>query len=243
MVGKVNLSTSAVNQDDGTVEVTYTPLVAGAYQTYMTSLGVPISNSPSATTVQTSSPSPQNSYVLENALHLTNPQVLKPVWMQVQIRDQYDNEIVIGGHNVKATVVPTSDSVEAIPPQVDDNRNGTYTVSFLPTEEQNGEYVLSITLDDKDIRGSPTTLNIKGKSQEGKKKKNVTDLRLISSSSSSFFLLLAVDKTNTILLGVGIPIMVICLGGFLGLVFYRRWKARRDPSSRGYAPAPQEETA
>lgn len=163
LVGKVNVSASAVNTDEGLVEVTYTPLVAGQYQTHMTSQGVAISNSPSATAIQTSSPAPENSYMLDNALHLADPQVLRPVWVQVQIRDQYDNEIAVGGHNVKATVAPASDQAEAIPPSVADNRNGTYSVSFLPTEAQSGQYTLRITLDDRDIKGSPVVLDIKRK--------------------------------------------------------------------------------
>ena len=234
LLGKVNLSASAVNADDGTATVTYTPLVAGAYQTYITSLGTPIFNSPSLTSIQTSSPSPPNSFVLANSLRLSNPQVLKITWLQVQIRDQYDNEIAIGGHNMKATVLPTADKGEVIPANLTDNHNGTYSVVFLPTESQNGQYVLSITLDSKDIKGSPLTIDVK-------RKEPFYYYYLPICLSIILFFSKALDKTNAVAIGVSIPIVVICVVAFFGLIIYRRRKARRDPASLGFSQVPQQD--
>lgn len=156
----VNISASAVNNDDGTTTVSYTPVVSGKYSTYITAEGIPIKNSPGSTSISPTNPSAKYTAVLDVHYHFTDPHVMKNTWLQVQIRDQNQNDLAVGGHKVAATVEPTSAKKEAIQPLVSDNKNGTYTVSFIPTESQDGEYILTITLDRENIRGSPFTLDI-----------------------------------------------------------------------------------
>lgn len=115
-------------------------------------------------------------------------------WFQIQVSDTYGNHLRVGGHHVDSILVSETDN--PIYPTVQDNNNGTYTITYLPGEEQSGPYSLEVTLDGDDIEGSPFSVTISPK------------------------------PNNAVLLGVTLGIAGLCLIILVALVAYRRWRRR-----------------
>jgi len=148
-----------------------------------------------------------HSTVIDPEYSFQDSEVLKASWLQIQVIDEYNNNIQIGGHNVKG-VLEFDESTNAkatkepiYPPTVNvtDNQNGTYTLAFVATEKQKGDYKLSITLEGDHIKDSPFTVVIS-----------------------------PLDKKNTVLLAVGLTVIIACIIILIGVLAYKRWKKKSD---------------
>jgi filamin len=78
-----------------------------------------------------------------------------PAEFTIQARNAKGNNIPVGGENFKVEVKGASPSVT---PQVVDNGNGTYGVTYVATHP--GKHTVSVTLKDKPISGSPWTVPV-----------------------------------------------------------------------------------
>jgi len=189
---------------NGTITASYVSTIAGSFRNYISASGVNISGSPYPTSISPATISSNSSYLTDSSYPFQQSRVGERAWMQLQVVDIYNNSILVGGQTVVAFAIPTnvtSDNAK-LPSwnsNVTDNRNGTYTITYIPNEDQRGEYRLSILLNNANIRQSPFLMEIIGE-----------------------------DKSNLYLIGVGIGVILFCVICLFGTVAYRRWKRRKD---------------
>lgn len=82
----------------------------------------------------------------------------EPANFTIFARDRDDNPITVGGDDFQVKVVDPEGN--ECPVEVTDNGDGTYGVTYKP-EGGPGPYVVNVTLDDKPIKDTPKTVQIK----------------------------------------------------------------------------------
>eukprot|EP00698_Gefionella_okellyi_P016092 TRINITY_DN457_c0_g1_i1.p1 TRINITY_DN457_c0_g1~~TRINITY_DN457_c0_g1_i1.p1 ORF type:complete len:4209 (-),score=1181.95 TRINITY_DN457_c0_g1_i1:57-12683(-) len=152
LVGEDSVRGSITDHKDGTYFVQYFTNVAGLYNLHVSLQGKPVGGSPFELLVQ-----PTPTYAPSCTAGGTGLShgiiVNSTAKLAIQARDKLGNERIGGGDTflVKLTGAATINA------SVEDNDNGTYTVSFVPPTV--GDYKMSITFNQKDIQGSPFTVS------------------------------------------------------------------------------------
>ena len=79
--------------------------------------------------------------------------VNKTSQFKIVVYDKYKQRRELGGDRVEVTMATEGGDREMVAMFIEDNKNGSYTVSYTP--EVSGEYKLSVLVEGKNIRGSP----------------------------------------------------------------------------------------
>jgi len=130
---------SIKDNGDGTYAVVYQPDGAGPHTVHVTLDDVPIKDCPKTIHVKPGA-WPRNSYIEGFSLI-------------IRTRDKRDKNIPEGGQDIKCIITdPHGNHVETL--KLTDRGDGTYLIEYsLPPVE--GKYLISCTVDNKEIRGSP----------------------------------------------------------------------------------------
>jgi len=127
-----------VDNGDGTYQVTYHPDDAGRHDIAVTLEGKPIKGSTFRVDV--------------NAGAWAGKTVMETFTFVVKAHDKRGKPLTVGGAKLTAAVTkPNGQACQHT--KVEDNRNGTYNVSFKAVES--GNFKVSTKIDGKDIVGSP----------------------------------------------------------------------------------------
>eukprot|EP01126_Amoeba_proteus_P015924 TRINITY_DN1725_c0_g1_i3.p1 TRINITY_DN1725_c0_g1~~TRINITY_DN1725_c0_g1_i3.p1 ORF type:complete len:773 (-),score=129.90 TRINITY_DN1725_c0_g1_i3:63-2303(-) len=144
------VESSTRDNDDGTYYVTYTPLEEGPHEIGITFKGNNIAQSPYKVNVLPGRPDPKLSRVYGPGIE--NLEAHVPTEFTIQARNKLDQPIPKGGHSFAVTVTdPFGEPLRDIK-QVD-NGDGTYTVSYTPTDT--GDHVVAVNLGKDPVANSP----------------------------------------------------------------------------------------
>jgi len=127
-----------VDNGDGTYQVTYHPQDAGRHDVAVTLEGKPIKGSTFRVDV--------------NAGAFAGKSVMESFSFVVKAHDKRGKPLTVGGAKLTASVTkPNGQACQLT--KFEDNRNGSYTVSFKASES--GLFKVSTKIDGKDVAGSP----------------------------------------------------------------------------------------
>jgi len=127
-----------VDNGDGTYQVTYNPQDAGRHDIAVTLEGKPIKGSTFRVDI--------------NAGAWAGKTRMEAFYFTVRTYDKRGKPLTVGGARIKASVnKPNGQACEQT--KIADNKDGTYTVSYKADES--GNYKVSVTIDNKEIVGSP----------------------------------------------------------------------------------------
>jgi len=129
---------NVVDNGDGTYQVTYEPKDAGRHDIAVTLEGKPIKGSTFRVDI--------------NPGAWAGKSIMETFYFQVRAHDKRGKPLTVGGARIKASVKKPNGQ-ECQDTKIDDNRNGTYTVTYKARDT--GTYKISVTIDGKDIVGSP----------------------------------------------------------------------------------------
>jgi len=129
---------NVVDNNDGTYQVTYNPQDAGRHDVAVTLDGKPIKGSTFRVDV--------------NAGAFAGKSVMESFSFVVRAMDKRGKPLTVGGARIKANVTKPNGQV-CQNTKLDDNRNGTYTITYQAKET--GNFKVSVTIDGKEIVGSP----------------------------------------------------------------------------------------
>eukprot|EP01100_Stratorugosa_tubuloviscum_P003947 TRINITY_DN1968_c0_g1_i1.p1 TRINITY_DN1968_c0_g1~~TRINITY_DN1968_c0_g1_i1.p1 ORF type:complete len:741 (+),score=451.97 TRINITY_DN1968_c0_g1_i1:146-2368(+) len=133
--GPIEVIPNVIDNNDGTYTVTYNPDVPGDYKIDVELEGQPIKGAPYTAKVVAGTESELSGFSTFSIV--------------VQSRDKHRANKSFGGDNFQVNIQgPT-----AVEVATSDNNNGTYTARY--SLEQNGLYVVNLTLNGKHIAGSP----------------------------------------------------------------------------------------
>jgi len=146
--GPVKVTPKIVDNGNGTYDVTYQTAEPGDYKVNVTLDGKPVAHLPVDVHIRPT-PSAHNSYA--DGPGLTKGEVFdnEPAKFTIHAKDPKGNPLTQGGDDFKVDIhgpVP-------VHPHVVDNNDGTYTVTYDPTEA--GDYKVDITLDGHHIKDAP----------------------------------------------------------------------------------------
>jgi adhesin/invasin len=150
VTGANTASPSVTDNGNGTYQTTYTPTVAGFDNVLITINGVELNSSPLSTTVNPGSISPGSSTANVPASAIAGTVIT----YTITARDQFGNALSSGGHNVVVSITGANTAT----PFVNDNLNGRYNASYIPSATGTDNVV--ITLNGVNISGSPFTTTI-----------------------------------------------------------------------------------
>jgi uncharacterized protein YkwD len=147
------------DNNDGTYTCTYQANTPGDSVVNATLNGTPIFNAPFKVQVDKNAKpateaDPTWSTVSGDGVH--NANVTEPAEFSVQARNKYGNKLKTGGDNI---TVPISGRSGRLLADVTDNGDGTYQVSYQPT--QTGEHQVAVKLEGKNLRGTPLDVDVK----------------------------------------------------------------------------------
>jgi len=132
------VAAEVVDNGDGTYNVTYHPQDAGRHDIAVTLEGKPIKGSTFRVDVQAGA--------------WAGKTVMETFQFVVKAHDKRGKPLTTGGARIKASVTkPNGSPCEHT--KVEDNKNGTYTVTFKAAES--GTFKVSTQIDGKEIVGSP----------------------------------------------------------------------------------------
>jgi len=132
-----------VDNGDGTYSVTYKPEDAGRHDIAVTLEGKPIKGSTFKVDIKPGA--------------WAGKTVIEHFIFSVKAHDKRGKPLTVGGAKIKCQVTKP-DGSPCAKTKLQDNNNGTYTVTFYP--EQSGNYKVSVTIDGKEIVGCPFTQHI-----------------------------------------------------------------------------------
>ncbi|KAI4464889.1 bonus isoform c-related [Holotrichia oblita] len=108
--------------------------------------------------VTTQSVAPDHCILLEKGLH--NLRVGKRTDITLELRDRSDTPLQRGGEIVSAEIKHReAGSIKQLPLQVEDNKDGTYRISFTP--EIADKYVLFVNVKNQPIKNNPFTFTVR----------------------------------------------------------------------------------
>ena len=143
--------TTISNAPGGKYTVVYTPAAVGIQTVTVTFDGQPIASMPTDVPAVEPPVASQSSAV---GAGLTNAQANVPALFTVIVRDQYGVQRTTGGDDITAEITGTAN----ITPAVTDNGDGTYT--FIYTATVPGAYIVTITIFNENVPGSPFDLTV-----------------------------------------------------------------------------------
>jgi len=157
--GPKKVDVEVEDHDDGTYTLSYTPTVVGDYQFSAAVDGQKIGgkHNPFPFVVVPAPASPENSVAFGDGTKKATVGKENP--FTIQARDAFDNDLKMGGADVGGELVHL-ESGEAVPLEVVDNEDGTYSATY-PDLTKAGEYELTPTLDGVAIKDTPIRLIVK----------------------------------------------------------------------------------
>lgn len=150
--GPVAVHPQIHDNGDGTYDVTYQTAEPGDYKVNVTLDGKPVAHLPVDVHIRPT-PSAQNSYA--DGPGLTKVFDNEPAKFTIHARDPKGNPLTQGGDHFKVDI----HGPVHVEPVVVDNNDGTYTVTYEPTEA--GEYKVDITLDGHHIKDAPHHVTVR----------------------------------------------------------------------------------
>jgi len=152
--GPVQVTPHVQDNGDGTYDVTYQTEVPGDYKVNVTLDGKPVANLPVNVHIRPT-PSAHHSYAAGPGL--TKGEVFDnaPAKFIIHAKDPKGNPLTQGGDNFKVDIHGPGH----IHPEVVDNHDGTYLVTYEPTEA--GDYKVDITLDGHNIKDAPHHVTVR----------------------------------------------------------------------------------
>lgn len=159
-----------VDQNNGTYPVTYCPEDEGEYTINVTLLGEAIKDSPFSVNIKRA-PNASKSYVEGPGL--------KKVWdnreatFTVHAMDDLGDSV--WGDDCEVIIKPEDPDagLEAIDAKVEDNKDGTYSVSYSPPDA--GDFVVTVLLDKDTVEGTPLKISVK----EGADSQNIPEAKFL----------------------------------------------------------------
>jgi len=144
---------SVIDNGDGTYDVTYTPTKPGDYTVAVFLFDKQIRDLPKTIHFKPDA-DPTQTQVFGPGLE--SGQAEEKLQFKIVAKDSEGNQRSDGGDNFLVSI----DGVESIVPQVMDNGDGTYDVTYDTKEP--GDYVVNVLLDgNKQVSGVPKTVHIK----------------------------------------------------------------------------------
>jgi len=138
-----------VDNNDGTYTVTYTATQEGKHTIHVTLHEKNISNSPKTIPVSRSPPDALKCVAYGPGLE--GGTTFETAEFTVEARNRFGERLKDGGDPIGVKVKgPYNNDVES---QLKDNRNGTYSASYFPTDV--GNHIVQVTLKDVQIADSP----------------------------------------------------------------------------------------
>lgn len=142
------------DNNDGTVEVQYTPLVAGPHKVEVKLGDTPIAESPMQ--VEVDPPTPDPTQCTAEGPGLEHAVVGQPAPFKITAKNKIGNPLKVGGHPFVAVLKDEHDvPVEA---KVTDNKDGTYDAEYVPKFAADAK--VHVTVGDKDIKDSPFPVKV-----------------------------------------------------------------------------------
>lgn len=138
-----------VDLGDGTYNVNWLPQETGTFNVNVGDASADVDQSPYFVLVR-KQVAPRNC-VAQAACFTTVVRPHESTSILIQTKDENGNDILTGSERVKIEIVTSTSDV--ICPSVKDNSNGTYEATFAL--EKPGDYVVTITVNDQPIKGSP----------------------------------------------------------------------------------------
>jgi len=138
-----------VNNNDGTYRVTYTPTVQGNHTIEVTFKGNHIQKSPFQIYVNPSRPDPVKCRCYGPGLE--SAEAHTPAEFTIEAVNRLGDRIPNGGHPFHVEVVDPYDV--RTPANIVDNHDGTYTVSYNPTDP--GDHIVHVSLGRDKVADSP----------------------------------------------------------------------------------------
>lgn len=139
---------------NGTYPVTYAPDHEGTYKVDVTLFGQPIKDNPFSVKIKRS-PNAAKSWV--DGPGLKRAYDNRPAHFTVHALDDVGQPV--SGDDCKVSILPEGGNGKPIPVDVKDNGDGTYAVEYRP--EVAGKYVIHVTLDGQDVKGTPQALTVR----------------------------------------------------------------------------------
>jgi len=139
---------------DGTYYVTYTPLEEGNHNIEVLHNGKHIQRSPFQVYINAARPDPSQTLVYGPGIE--GGEAHNPATFTIEARNKFGHPIKKGGHPY--TVGVTDPYGEKVPADVVDNRDGTYSVTYLPTDP--GDFKVEVLLNRAQCAKSPYTVPI-----------------------------------------------------------------------------------
>jgi filamin len=137
---------------DGTYDVTYQTAEPGDYKVQVLVDGKPVAHTPVDVHIRPT-PSAQHSYA--DGPGLTKVFDNEPAVFTIHAKDPKGKPLTQGGDNFKVDI----HGPIHVEPKIVDNNDGTYTVTYEPTEV--GDYKVDITLDGHPIKDAPHHVKVK----------------------------------------------------------------------------------
>ena len=150
--GPEELKPAVKDNNDGTYTVTYVATKPGDYNVDVTYEGAHIKDMPKSVFVE-ASPDAGKSYA--EGPGLENPNTHHEQVFTIHAVDHEGNPRTTGGDDFKVTLK----GPEELKPEVKDNGDGTYTVTY--EAEKPGDYEVDVTFEDAHIKDMPKTIKIK----------------------------------------------------------------------------------
>eukprot|EP01104_Vermistella_antarctica_P021500 TRINITY_DN975_c0_g1_i1.p1 TRINITY_DN975_c0_g1~~TRINITY_DN975_c0_g1_i1.p1 ORF type:complete len:831 (+),score=248.61 TRINITY_DN975_c0_g1_i1:196-2493(+) len=170
---------------DGTYGGDYTVAKPGHYEVAVTLRGEHVKDSPFRVLVEAATAA--NSYA--EGPGLVEGRAGEEAQFTIYAVDHNGNKRNSGGDPFKINI----DGPQTIEPEVSDNDDGTYTVTYTPDKRQPGDYKVSVTLFDKDIKDAPFSVLVKPASDAGKSYAEGPGLNAIVDNETAAFTIFAVD--------------------------------------------------
>lgn len=152
--GPVHVTPQIHDNGDGTYDVTYKTDEPGDYKVNVTLDGKPVAHLPVDVHIRPA-PSAHNSHADGPGLNSGHVFDNEPAQFTIHAKDPKGNPLTQGGDDFKVDIHGPGH----VAPKIVDNNDGTYTVTYDPTEP--GDYKVDITLDGHHIKDAPHHVKVR----------------------------------------------------------------------------------
>jgi len=152
--GPVHVEPHVQDNGDGTYDVTYKTEEPGEYKVNVLLDDKPLHHFPVDVHIRPT-PSPHNTYAAGPGLNKDQVFDNEPAVFTIHAKDPKGNPLTEGGDNFKVDI----HGPVHVEPVVVDNNDGTYTVTYDPTEV--GDYKVDISIDGHPIKDAPHHVNVR----------------------------------------------------------------------------------
>jgi len=145
--------------NDGTYEVSYTPVKVGDYKLDMKVGGQPVGGKKNPVSLRVIPANVDGSNCVASGPGVKKAKVGEKNPFQIQLRDAFGNDVKMGGADVRGELVAVDGSVPPVPIKAEDKGDGTFDCCY-PSVKKAGKYKLVPKVNGQVIKDAPFEIKV-----------------------------------------------------------------------------------